>query len=863
MPNSNQSMQQVLARIAKAGGTQAIRLDLSGLKLTEIPEQVLACNQLRILDLHNNQIAAIPDSLANLSKLQSLDLNNNQIAAIPDSLANLSNLQSLSLHNNQIAAIPDSLANLSKLQYLYLNNNQINEPNLLAAINQGLDSLRSYLGERKKSQTKNWTAKLMIIGDGRVGKSCLLHRLKTGNFAKDLPFTHNLEIQELKLNQPSNPELPITLRVWDFGGQYFYQATHQFFYSGKSVFLLVWNPREPYERSNLPSWLDRLRALAPTSKVLLVATHARDHSPNIPFAQLKDQYPQIAGEAPFSIDSETGEGVDELRQAVLKQTQLLDHIGATVPGSWSKAAKAIQDTNANHLSADEFLKLLQQAGVDDPDQLAQHWNYTGEITYFSKNPIYNPDQPELTDWVILRPDWLLQKFSLCLADTAIPEAHGALTQAQIHSLWPDLTQGMRDYLLKLMEHFDLAYRTDTLPIQSIIVEKSPEGRPAEAVSAWEDAQAKSPSELALEYRFKDSTVPPGLPTWFIARSHRFTDPQHHWRHGAFLQDRDNKHSAWIESNLANRRVTLKACGPYPPVNFFALLQDCFEGTARRFPGLAGRIERFVPCGGTPDCNGFNLDSLVQRMQCDKFKIECNECFKEHDVRELLYGLHPSSQEQILKDIQNKVTNTATQVAELQEYIKREFLSLFENEQNKIESHCPPIFTLEFERQPDNLPSTIEGMWNDLTDKPFNVKLTLYCTAHKIHPVKTYTIEAPGSLLVRLTPLIKKLEPIVDGLKEFIPRDPAFVSARAAAGSAKSLLKSAQWSDASSPLVEELEGEHYNPTRAHGRHLHALRELLELADPQNTHRWGGLQKHLTKQYHYHWLCDEHFKQMRNG
>ena len=37
------------------------------------------------------------------------------------------------------------------------------------------------------------------------------------------------------------------LAVWDFGGQEIYHATHQFFLTDQSLFVLVWSARADFE----------------------------------------------------------------------------------------------------------------------------------------------------------------------------------------------------------------------------------------------------------------------------------------------------------------------------------------------------------------------------------------------------------------------------------------------------------------------------------------------------------------------------------------------------------------------------------------------------------------------------------------
>ena len=69
----------------------------------------------------------------------------------------------------------------------------------------------------------------------------------------------------------------MTLNAWDFGGQEVYHATHQFFLASRSLFLLAWNSRLGWEQGKLHNWLDTIKALAPDSPVMLVATHLDAH----------------------------------------------------------------------------------------------------------------------------------------------------------------------------------------------------------------------------------------------------------------------------------------------------------------------------------------------------------------------------------------------------------------------------------------------------------------------------------------------------------------------------------------------------------------------------------------------------------
>ena len=130
----------------------------------------------------------------------------------------------------------------------------------------------------------------------------------------ELETTHGIEVKPLELAHPEKAGVEMMLNCWDFGGQQIYHATHQFFLTDKSLFLLVWNARVGHEQSKLYYWLDTIKALAPESPVLLVGTHIDERDATLPYEDLKCKHPNIAGH--WKVCCTSGEGVEDLGEAV-------------------------------------------------------------------------------------------------------------------------------------------------------------------------------------------------------------------------------------------------------------------------------------------------------------------------------------------------------------------------------------------------------------------------------------------------------------------------------------------------------------------------------------------------------------------
>jgi hypothetical protein len=100
-------------------------LDLSGLKLSSLPDCIGQIPHLKGLDISKNQLKTLPDSVGDLSKLRFLSVDENQFALLPDCIRRLSCLEQLVMCSNQLESLPDFIGNLSSLTLLNFKGNQL------------------------------------------------------------------------------------------------------------------------------------------------------------------------------------------------------------------------------------------------------------------------------------------------------------------------------------------------------------------------------------------------------------------------------------------------------------------------------------------------------------------------------------------------------------------------------------------------------------------------------------------------------------------------------------------------------------------------------------------------------------------
>jgi hypothetical protein len=105
-----------------------------------------------------------------LSKLSIYDSN---LDSLPEWLGELTEISVLDLRENNITTVPVSLAELKQLKILNLDKNPLN-PELTEAYKQGIDGVKAYLRAKAAAQITLNEAKLILVGEGEVGKTCLM-----------------------------------------------------------------------------------------------------------------------------------------------------------------------------------------------------------------------------------------------------------------------------------------------------------------------------------------------------------------------------------------------------------------------------------------------------------------------------------------------------------------------------------------------------------------------------------------------------------------------------------------------------------------------------------------------------------------
>ncbi|HET9253796.1 MAG TPA: leucine-rich repeat domain-containing protein, partial [Pseudonocardiaceae bacterium] len=314
-------------------------LYLSSNQLTTLPPEIAQLTELVILRLGGNQLTTLPPEIAQLTKLVKLDLSGNQLTTLPPEIAQLTKLEWLDLRDNRLTTLPPGLVPLLKNGlHLDLEGNPLPDP-FPELISRGSDALAAYLASLD-DVVEQFEAKVLLVGEGNVGKTSLVASLLGDPFVANRETTHGIEIHPMTLRHPDR-DADMTIRTWDFGGQEVYRITHQFFFSRRALYLMVWNSREGQEQNEVEGWLRRIRLrVGSECRAIVVATHADERAPELDFPQLRRTLPgMLAGHC--AIDNSSGHGVTELREMIAAEAARLPHMGQLYSKRWISAREEV------------------------------------------------------------------------------------------------------------------------------------------------------------------------------------------------------------------------------------------------------------------------------------------------------------------------------------------------------------------------------------------------------------------------------------------------------------------------------------------------------------------------------------------
>ncbi|MCA9922453.1 MAG: leucine-rich repeat domain-containing protein [Anaerolineales bacterium] len=526
-------------------------LHLGSNQLTALPPKIVHLFHFTELILSSNNLTAVPPEIGQLTGLTVLDLSRNQLKAVPPEIGQLTSLTSLELHSNHLRHLPNTLQQLVNLKWLFLSGNiglGISQEVLRQANNPAL-ILKTYFGARRPLHE----AKMLLVGQGGVGKTALARRLQ-----HDLPpdenhgKTEGVDIHKWQIEPSQIPVTnPITLNLWDFGGQGVYQATHQFFFTSRSLYLVVVNARTGEQESRLHHWMKLISGLSNNAPVIIVVNKQDEHALQLDERELKHKYLNLLKIVPTSCV--TGAGIPELREAIADALKHLPHIYDQFPTDWLKLKADLEKMQANYITYERYAEYCREVGIEDRADQRSWVKVLHELGVVLNYQDENYRQLEGTH--VLKPEWVTDGVYRILSD---PDQHiannaGILAPTMLDNILDpeQYPHHQQVFIVGMMQKFELSFRLPNGQNQHLIPDLLPKEQPQEA-EFFGKTQL-----LRFEIHYTDF-LPDSILSRFMVGMMAVLDRRSSWRNGAVLKFDDNE--ALVQADHDARKLFITVAG---------------------------------------------------------------------------------------------------------------------------------------------------------------------------------------------------------------------------------------------------------------------------------------------------------------
>jgi internalin A len=414
-------------------------LALSENRLRGLPRSLERLAKLQRLYLRVNQLVTFPAEIEALSQLQVLRLTDNLIPLIPAGIGNLSELREFRIENNRVEALPFEMLQLQNLSRLFLHGNpklglslDILGPTFEQTVGQGrrqtdAKALLDYYFRAQKTGRALNEVKVILVGRGMAGKSSLVKRLVYDKFNPKEKETPGIKITSWSYRCGT---YDMRLHLWDFAGQEITHSTHQFFFTNRSVYILVLTGREDSQDRDSDYWLRLIRSFGGDSPIIVALNKSKLHPFDVDRIALRDRHPSIQAFIPTDCKANTG--IARLRTLLGKTIASMDSAHALFPGEWMEIKDELSLMKESYLSYTQYQDICSRHGelnVQAQGWLAQHLHALGIALNFSEDP-------RLRHTTVLNPRWVTNGIYAILRANIKGRDEGELIVADLASILP-------------------------------------------------------------------------------------------------------------------------------------------------------------------------------------------------------------------------------------------------------------------------------------------------------------------------------------------------------------------------------------------------------------------------------------------
>lgn len=478
-------------------------------------------------------------------------------------------------------------------------------------------------------------AKIVLIGEGSVGKTSLAHRLTEDRYVvRDR--THGMNVWPLDLPLPPDTTLEREALLWDLAGQEDYRLIHRLFLEETALALLLINPQKDDPFAEAGDWLKALETAAPERRVprLLVFSQIDVGGMKIGNAKIERFREQHGFAGWLATSAKTGKQCSDAENGG-KPSKLKQMIADYIPWStlpWTATPRLLAELkNAVMTMRDKadirllrFTELTQRLEQALPGERFGESDVRTAVTLLANHGLARP--LKFGDLVLLRPE-LLNGYAgaIIRAARAHQDEIGCVSETELYTPSFDFT-GV-DRLSRPDEELLLRAMVQTFLDHSLcIAEDTPQGRHLVFPSQYRrEKDIPWEPDVFVSYTFSGEWQT--VWTTLVVRLWYSQEFEHKelWRNAAEFQS-SKKHllGLKIDNRQGEGQATISLFFDVKtPDELKVIFIEYVHRHLARYASSVTRDRRYV----CPECERrvTDLDAVRRRLAAGKSFITCQEC----------------------------------------------------------------------------------------------------------------------------------------------------------------------------------------------------------------------------------------------
>jgi small GTP-binding protein len=166
--------------------------------------------------------------------------------------------------------------------------------------------------------------KVIVIGEGGVGKTSLVRRYVDDSFAQDLKMTIGVDLSVKRLHDGEQDKI---LQIWDLGGQPHFREVADIYFRGAKGILAVFDVTRKASMDRLVDWIERVQAILGQLPMVVIGnkTDLRDPNEGVTGVAVEEgsQFATKYGSPYVETSAKSNSGVDDAFKSLAAKLEIV------------------------------------------------------------------------------------------------------------------------------------------------------------------------------------------------------------------------------------------------------------------------------------------------------------------------------------------------------------------------------------------------------------------------------------------------------------------------------------------------------------------------------------------------------------